>query len=99
MTQAAQLQDRGEGRCAISGALNFATVAEVWRGLAAGGLLRNARQVDLAGVTEGDSAGLALLLAWRAARRTDGADVTFQAVPERIVALARLTRAEALLRE
>ncbi len=57
------LQVQGEGRCAVAGALTFETVPVLWRQLEAGGLLNAARDADLAGVTDADSAGLALLVA------------------------------------
>lgn len=98
MTQApAQLADQGEGRCALSGALTLETVPWLWQQLATGGLLTGARAADLGGVTQADSAGLAMLVAWRAACRAAGADVRFAGVPDRLLALARLTDAGTLL--
>lgn len=79
------------------GALTFATCDAVWRQLSASGALRGMGRVDLSGVSDADSAGLALLLAWRAARRAAGGDVAFDGVPERLRLLARLTGAEPLL--
>ncbi len=87
----------GDGRCAVSGALGFATVSGFWRELEAGGWLKSAQTVDLSAVTSADSAGLALLIAWRAARRRAGGTLRFEAVPERLQALARLTDAQSLL--
>lgn len=93
----AQLAEKGEGCCAISGELTFATAPWLWQQLREGAWLKKAREVDLSGVTTADSAGLALLVAWRAAAGADGGGLRFQAVPERLLALARLTDAEALL--
>ncbi len=93
----AQLADRGQGRCELSGALTLETAPWLWQQLRTGALLGDARTAKLSGVTDADSAGLALLLAWRASCKASGADLHFENVPERLVALARLTDAQALL--
>jgi len=93
----AQLADRGDGRCALSGALTMETVPWAWQQLQAGGLLNAAKSAELAGVTDADSAGLALLITWRAYCAAAGSTLRFENVPERLLALARLTDAQALL--
>ena len=85
------------GRCALVGALTIAGCAALWDELATAGALRNTTQADLSGVDAADSAGLALLIAWRAECRQAGGDLRFDAVPGRLLALAQLTGAEALL--
>ncbi len=98
MTRAtAQLAERGEGRCTLTGSLTMETVPWLWQELRRGGLLAAALEADLSGVTESDSTGLALLVAWRAARRCGGGDVSFTGVPERLGLLAALTGAQAAL--
>jgi phospholipid transport system transporter-binding protein len=92
-----QLADRGEGRCALSGVLTLESVPWLWKELQKLGLLSAAREADLSGLANSDSAGLALLIAWRACCRSDGGDLVFAAVPERLMALAHLTDAEGLL--
>lgn len=92
-----QLADRGQGRCQVSGALNLESAPWLWKELQASGLLSQAREADLAGVTTADSTGLALLLAWKAECRRQGADLGFRGVPARLRALAALTGAEQLL--
>jgi len=98
MTRAtAQLAEQGEGRCTVSGSLTLETAPWLWRELTSGGLLTAATDVDLAGVSETDSAGLALLITWRACRRLDGGDMNFSGLPQRLQLLAALTGAEAAL--
>lgn len=92
-----QLAPGSDGRCAVSGALTMATAPQLWRALRAGGLLSAAREADLSGVTASDSAGLALLVAWRASCLEAGADLKLVAVPARLRALAALTGAESVL--
>jgi len=93
----AQLAERGDGRCVLSGALTLETVPWLWRQLEAGPLLRAARSAELSGVTDSDSAGLALLVTWRASCKGAGAELRFENVPEQLLALARLTDAQSLL--
>jgi phospholipid transport system transporter-binding protein len=93
----AQLAERGEGRCSLTGSLTLETAPWLWRELGAGGLLTAATQVDLSGVTECDSSGLALLIAWRACCRRSGGDVGFTSLPQRLQLLAELTGAQAAL--
>ncbi len=93
----AQLVERGEQRCAVVGAVTVETVPWLWQQLKEGGLLTTAREVDLGGVTDADSAGLALLVAWRGSCAAAGNSLEFRALPARISALAQLTGAEAAL--
>jgi phospholipid transport system transporter-binding protein len=92
-----QLAEKGDGQCAISGELCFETAGWLWQQLREGDWLTRARMADLSGVTTADSAGLALLIAWRASTVASGGSLRFEAVPGRLIALARLTDAEALL--
>jgi phospholipid transport system transporter-binding protein len=97
MADPVTLQVRGEGRCAVAGALTFETVPALWQQLKANGLLDAGCEADLTGVTDADSAGLALLVAWRGNCAVAGGNLALQAVPPRIVALARITDGEAAL--
>jgi ABC-type transporter Mla MlaB component len=98
MTRAtAQLAERGAGRCTLSGSLTLETAPWLWRELRAGGLLTSASEADLSGLTESDSSGLALLVAWRASRRQVGGELHFIGLPQRLLALAALTNAEGAL--
>jgi phospholipid transport system transporter-binding protein len=53
--------------------------------------------VDFSGVTEGDSAGLALLIEWLRAARQRGRPIHFQNIPAQINALARISEVGDLL--
>lgn len=92
-----RIEPAGDGRLAARGELDFATAAAALHaGLA---LIRGERAwtVDLAGITSGDSAGLAVLVEWMSAARTRGASVRYEAVPDQILAIARISDLEALL--
>ena len=73
----------------VRGDLTFATVTAL---LAASQPLFAARtgrlQVDLAGVGRADSAGLALLIEWLRLARAAGCELSFQAVPAQLQAIA-----------
>jgi phospholipid transport system transporter-binding protein len=87
----------GPGRLAASGELGFATAtAALESGLA---LIASgpAWTIDLAGVTAGDSAGLAVLVEWLSAARAGGVRLGYVAVPEQILAIARISGLEGLL--
>lgn len=53
--------------------------------------------IDLANVTEVDSAGLALLLEWVSWARQRGFTLSFANLPDKLRALARLSEVEGLL--
>jgi phospholipid transport system transporter-binding protein len=95
---AVSLADLGAGRCTVAGDLTLATAWDLWRQLQASGLLRSASNVDLGQVAQSDSAGLALLVAWRASCLANGGDLGIIALPQRLAALAQLTNADAMLR-
>jgi ABC-type transporter Mla MlaB component len=97
MADIAALATLGEGRCSITGVLTLESVPGLWKQLMGSGLLGNTREADLTGITDGDSAGLAMLVAWRAHRLAAGGTLAFEGLPPRILALARLTSAEAAL--
>jgi phospholipid transport system transporter-binding protein len=97
MTVAVQVAASGEGRCVVTGPLTLESVLALWQLLKTGGLLHCARAADLSGVSDADSAGLALLLAWRGHCLAAGGALEFQGLPPRILALAQLTSAEAAL--
>jgi phospholipid transport system transporter-binding protein len=93
----AKLDALGGGRFRVSGVLDASTAGEVLRQseqqfAEAGGL-----EVDLGGVAESDSAGLALLIEWvRGARKRQQA-IRFQNVPAQINALAKISEVEDLI--
>jgi len=94
---AAIVTDQGAGQCSLAGDLTLATADQLWKQLQSTGLLGSATRVDTGGVGRSDSAGLALLVAWRAVRRINGGDLSITSLPSRLTALARLTDAEAIV--
>lgn len=87
----------GPGEFSVTGPVTFAT---------AGALLDAGRSqfgghaaiaVNLKGVSRVDSAGLALLLEWLRQARADGRAMTFTALPDKLLAIARLSGVDGLL--
>jgi phospholipid transport system transporter-binding protein len=91
------LEDLGGGRFALNGKLGFATAREI---LAASKKLfaeHAVLKIDLAGVTHGDSAGLALLLEWINWAKHYRREIRYFNVPEQILAIARISEVTDLL--
>ena len=54
-------------------------------------------QVDMSGVDKADSAGLALLLEWKAQAAARGATIIYTDIPESLAAIARTSEVSDLL--
>jgi phospholipid transport system transporter-binding protein len=89
--------DQGDGRWLLTGELGFATVpgllARSVRGMSGGGAI----EIDLAGVTRVDSAGLALLIEWTRAGMRAGRTIRFIHVPEQLFSIAQVCGLEDIL--
>jgi phospholipid transport system transporter-binding protein len=90
-------------RVTLAGALTFATAPalatqgnHLLAARAAGGA-GEPFLMDLQGVTGADSAGLALLIGWIAEARRLGVTLRYHAVPERLLAIARISEVDGLL--
>ena len=96
--QDCRLETAGDGRAILAGPLTFETVARLFRALEKSAPGEPPpEQIDLAGVTTIDSAGLALLLEWQSRARTAGRELTVRNAPGGLLRLARLCEATDLL--
>jgi phospholipid transport system transporter-binding protein len=87
-----------DGGLLAQGPLTFATArAARLLGLAALKDAPQVRQIDCAGVSACDSAGLAVLLDWLAAARLAGRSLIFTSLPQELVALGRISDLDPLL--
>ena len=93
-----ELKDLGEGRFELSGRMTFQT---------AGSILRESEDlfeqhtlltIDLSGITHTDSAGLALLLEWITWANHTVREIRFDDMPEKILAIAKTTEVDSLLK-
>ncbi len=93
----AQFRSLGEGRFSLSGRVSFTNAGAL---LADGeSALRRvtAAEVDLSGITQADSAALAVLLEWVAGARRRGATLRYTGVPATLTSIARISDVEELL--
>jgi phospholipid transport system transporter-binding protein len=84
-----ELTDLGDGRFALLGDMSFQTANRILKASARpfGGF--DSLHLDLSKVDKADSAGLALLLEWKAQAVGRAASIRFEAIPESILAIAR----------
>lgn len=92
-----ELKDLGDGRFSLSGEMSFDTAERILK--ESGDLFEEHTQleIDLSGVTDSDSAGLALLLEWVTWANHTVREIRFTGMPERVLAIARTTEVERLL--
>lgn len=90
-------QDQGDGRFSLSGDMSFETANQILK--SSEPLFRShaTLEIDLSGVGIADSAGLALMLEWKAQAGKRGALVQFVAVPESILAVAKTSEVSDLI--
>lgn len=92
-----EFQHAGEGVFRVAGELSFASA-----GRALADSIERFRehaviQVDLAGVTRADSAGLALLLEWVNWARNNARELQFRNIPRQLLAIAEISEVEGML--
>lgn len=93
----ARFESLGGGRFRVTGVLDATTAREVLEQSESRFSQSKEIDIDLGGVGESDSAGLALLIEWlRVARQGDRA-IRFANVPAQIEALARISEVEDLI--
>jgi len=93
------IREAAPGRFEVAGNLTFASARHAWEsGLSAFEASgASSLQVDLSAVRAADSAGLAVLLNWRAWAHAKGRKLAFARIPPSLVDLARISEAEAVL--
>ncbi|HET6546279.1 MAG TPA: STAS domain-containing protein [Rhodanobacteraceae bacterium] len=91
------IERAGDGRVRVAGALGFANAGLALPRAAEFEAGRSATEVDLSGLTDADSATLAVLLAWSARATQRSARLRYSNMPEGLRALARLAEVEPLL--
>lgn len=97
MNNTYQLDDLGDGRFALKGDMNFETAERILRESEGPFEEHTQIEVDLSGIEDSDSAGLALLLEWVTWANHSVREIRFQHIPERILAIAKTTEVEKLL--
>jgi phospholipid transport system transporter-binding protein len=93
----ARIESLGAGRFRVSGVLDASTTLDVLEQSEARFQQFKDLDVDLGGVGESDSAGLALLIEWLRMARQSQKAIRFANVPAQIEALARISEVEDLI--
>jgi phospholipid transport system transporter-binding protein len=93
----AKLESLGGGRFRVSGVLDATTAGDLLKE-SEGRFSNEPRlQIDMTGVSDSDSAGLALLIEWLRMAKDAKAELQFSNVPGQVSALARISEVEDLL--
>ena len=93
-----ELKDLGDGKFALKGQVTFATAGQILRESELPFEEHTLIEVDLAGVSDTDSAGLALLLEWITWANHTVREIRFTDMPEKIEAIAKVTEVDHLLK-
>ena len=97
MTTSPELRAVGAGQLRLSGPLVFATAGELLDVSRRTFVGDSDLSIDLGGVTKVDSAGLALLLEWLRWGQAERRSVSFTHLPDKLLAIARLSGVEEML--
>lgn len=83
--------NKGGGHIALSGDMTFASIDK--RIVKTTAFLISAKEItiDMMGIVNTDSAGLALMIEWLKLARSKRTHLRFQNIPEQLVTLARLS--------
>lgn len=82
---------------AVSGVLDFYSAPEVLESVSSFLRIHKSLNVDLSGVIESNSVGLALLIEWLAVARREGHSVTFHHIPDSLRQLAGVCQVDGLI--
>jgi len=93
------LKDLGNGKFSLSGEMTFHTAGQILRVSERLFEEHTRIEVNLGGITETDSAGLALLLEWITWANHTVREIQFLEMPAKVVAIAKTTEVESLLRK
>ena len=92
-----ELVDNGGGKFSLKGRMTFGTAGQILRESEDLFEEHTRIEVSLAGVTDSDSAGLALLLEWITWANHTVREITFTDVPDKINSIAKVTEVDSLL--
>ena len=93
-----KLEDKGDGHFSLLGEMGFGSADQILRASEEMFDEHTRIEVDLKGVDQTDSAGLALLLEWITWANHTVREIRFLNTPEKITAIARTTEVEDLLK-
>ena len=85
------LRDLGDGRFELSGDMSFETADQILKSSESSFDQYQVLEIDLTKVRKADSAGLALLLEWKAQANQRSGDIKFIGIPDSLIAIAKTT--------
>lgn len=91
------IEDLGSGRFALGGEMTFETAEKILRASEVPFEEHSQLEIDMSDVSDGDSAGLALLLEWITWANHSVREIRFTNIPKKIMAIASTTEVEPLL--
>jgi len=92
-----ELNQTTEGGFELIGEMTFETAAQILKSSERSFAQHTETKVNLSQVDKADSAGLALLLEWKAQARNRSAVIRFVAVPDSLLAIAKTTEVSDLI--
>ncbi len=95
LTAAFEVQEGGRSR--VNGVLHFTTVTALLRSGVEAISVGHAAVIDLSGVSDSDSSGLALLIEWLSVANAERRRLKYEHIPVQLQQLARLSEVEELL--
>ena len=93
----AAFEEQAGERSRVNGVLHFTTVTQLLREGSEAIVGGRAAVIDLAGVKDSDSSGLALLIEWLSVARASQRTLHYENIPVQLQQLARLSEVEELL--
>jgi phospholipid transport system transporter-binding protein len=93
----AEFAPQEAGRSRVNGVLHFTTVTALLRTGSEAIANDRAAVIDLSGVKDSDSSGLALLIEWLSIARAENKNLRYENIPAQLHQLARLSDVEELL--
>ena len=93
-----ELTDMGAGHFALRGEMSFHSAEQILRKSQKLFDGQSSIEIDLSGVKETDSAGLALLLEWISRAGDTKQEICFVGIPEKVLAIAQTTEVDDLIR-
>ncbi len=88
------LESAGGGRFLLQRDLTFSTVSEILTESEELFPHHESITVDMAGVRQADSAGLALLIEWLSLANARGREIRYENIPEQLKVIARISEVE-----
>ena len=85
------------GRARVNGVLHFTTVTALLRSGSEAIANGHVAVIDLSGVKDSDSSGLALLIEWLSIAKAEHKSLRYENIPTQLHQLARLSEVEELL--